>query len=179
MKYTLIFLALITLHLSSFSQNKKKRALPPPPPPVKEIVDLYPDTLSLQEYSSPKLFEWKMNADITLKPGTVFKELIKLTYGVSEVNGFYSQEPLTLKKSKAGRAAMEAKVPKMITSINYYDTTIANGIITLKERGRLVMALKIIYAKSREVTSLKDINSGAVYEAVASDEMPVAVPVTN
>ena len=178
MRNIYIFFALMSLCLNSYSQKKKSRAVPPPP--VKEsIVEFLPDTLSLQEYGLPKLFEWRMNADVTLKPGTDFKELIKLTYGQTEVNSFYSMEPLTLKKSKPGRTNPEVKIPKMITRVNYYDVNISSGIITFKERGRLVMSLKIIYAKNKEVSHLRNMKNGAIYLPVQSDEMPVVAPVTN
>lgn len=175
MKNLFIFLALMTLHFSSYSQKKKRRPIPPPPP-KESVVEFTQDTLSLREYSSPILFQWKMNADTTLKPGTDFKEIIKLTYGQTEVNSFYSLEPLTLKKVKAGKDTPEIKIPKMITRVNYYDAVILNGIVILKERGRLVMSLKIIYDKNKQVRHLKDLKNGAIYLPIPSDEMPVAAP---
>ncbi|TDO20599.1 hypothetical protein [Pedobacter duraquae] len=173
MRKLLIFLVIMTLHLSSYSQKKKTRALPPPVPKDR-LVEFKPDTLSLQEYSLPKLFQWTMNADVTLPAGTVFKELIKLTYGETEVNGYYSQLPLTLKKSKVQQEVLETKVPKMITKVDYYDANISGGIVTLKERGRTIKALKVFYDKNKYVSYLKDLKTGAIYKHIESAEMPVA-----
>lgn len=176
MKNLLIVLAFITLHFSAYSQKKKRKPLPPPPP-VKEQLIYVPDTLSLQQYSSPILFQWTMNADATLPAGTVFKELIKVTYGQTEVNGYYSQAPLTIKKSKLQEEVLETKVPKMITRVDYYDANIADGIVTLKDRGNTIKALKIFYRKDKYPNYLKDLKTGQIYRFVQSDEMPI-VPAT-
>jgi hypothetical protein len=174
MKNLFIFLALITLHFNSYSQKKKSRTVPPPPPA--KVVEFSRDTLSLQEYGLPILFQWKMNADTTLKPGTDFKELIKLTYGQTEVNSFYSLEPLSLRRAKGGKNDLEIKIPKMITRVNYYDVAIVNGVIGFKERGRLVMSLKIVYDKNKQVRHLKNLDNGAIYLPIPSDQQPVVAP---
>lgn len=174
MRNLAIFLALMCLHFSSYSQKKKTRTTPLPPPKP-SIIEFSRDTLTLQQYASPILFQWKMNADTTLKPGTVFKELIKLTYGQTEVNGDYSLQPLTLKKSKPGKAVLESKIPKMITRISYYNAKILNGVVILK--GEKTMSLKIIYDKNKQLNYLKDLDNGAIYRHIPSEEPPVALPV--
>jgi len=174
MKHLFLFSVLITCALNSFSQKKKSRPLPPPVPESKMVLPSQ-DTLSLTEYSSPLLFQWEMNADTALKSGTVFKELIKLKAGETEVNSFYSTEPVTLKKVKAGTTS-EAKIPKMITGINYYDASISKGIVTLAERGRTVLSLKVVYDKNKQVRYLKNIKNGALYRPIPSDPPPVAAP---
>ncbi len=168
-----ILLTLMTLSLSSYSQQKKKRPVPLPPPKA-NIVELSQDTLSLREFSSPILFQWELNADTTLKPGTVFKELIKLTYGRTEVNGDYSTKPVTLKKSKVAKEISDSKIPNTITRISYSDAEILNGIVILK--GERMMSLKIFYDKNKQVSYLKDLDNGAIYWHIQSDEPPVAVP---
>jgi len=173
MKNLIIFLALVCLHFSSYSQKKKARPIPPPPPKA-SVVEFSRDTLSLQQYALPILFQWKMNADTTLKPNTVFKELIKLTYGQTEINGEYSLEPLTLKKSKPGKAVQEIKIPKKITRVGYYDAEISNGVVILK--GERTLSLKIFYDKNMQVSYLKDLANGAIYKNIPSEEQPVTVP---
>lgn len=173
MKNLIIFLALMCLHFSSYSQKKKARSIPPPPPKA-SIVEFSRDTLSLQQYALPILFQWKMNADTTLKPGTVFKELIMLTYGQTEINGEYSLEPLTLKKLKPGKAVPETKNPKKITRVGYYDAEISNGVVILK--GDRTLSLKIFYDKNMQVSYLKDLANGAIYKHIPSDQQPVAAP---
>jgi hypothetical protein len=165
MKKLLPVLILLTLQLNGFSQKKGKRKIPPPVPPYK-TVELSTDTLTLQEYALPILFLWEMNADTTLKPNTVFKELIKLTYGETEVNGNYSLTPLKLKKVNGNKNAREPEVPKMITRISYYQPAIANGVLTLKERGRPAMTLKIVYDKNKQLSHLRDVNTGAIYRHI-------------
>ena len=123
----------------------------------------------------PMLFQWEMNADTLLKAGTVFKELIKLTASETEVNSFYSTEPFTLKKVKPGTTS-EAKIPKMVTGINYYNASLSKGIVTLAERGRTVLSLKVVYDKNKQVKYLKNLNSGALYRPLPSDPGPVAAP---
>jgi len=174
MRNLVFFLALMCFHFSSYSQKKKTRTIPPPPP-KSSIIEFSRDTLSLQQYALPILFQWKMNADTTLKPGTVFKELIKLTYGQTEVNSDYSLQPLTLKKLKPGKAVLENKIPKMITRISYYDVEILNGVVILK--GEKTMSLKIIYDKNKQLSYLKDLDNGAIYRHIPSEEQPVAVSV--
>nr|WP_199082213.1 hypothetical protein [Pedobacter sp. ASV19] len=172
MKNLIIFLALVCLHFSSYSQKKKARPIPLPPP-KESIVEFLRDTLSLRQYALPILFQWKMNADTTLKPNTVFKELIKLTYGQTEINGEYSLEPLTLKKSKPGKAVPEINIPKKITRVGYYDAEISNGVVILK--GERTLSLKIFYDKNMQVSYLKDLASGAIYKHIPSEEHPVTV----
>jgi len=166
----LIILILLTCYFSSYSQKKKKRVIPLPP--YKEQDAPFQDTLSLQDYSSPILFQWEMNADTTLKPGTVFKELIKLTYGRTEVNGYYSEQALTIKKVKGIKNPQEIEIPKMITRVTYYDALISNGIVILK--GSKVMSLKIVYDKNKQVKHLKDLDNGNIYLHIPSDEHPIS-----
>lgn len=78
MRTLVLFLALMCLHFSGYSQKKKTRPIQPPLP-KSSMIEFSRDTLSLQQYALQILFQWKMNANTTLKPGTVFKELIKLT----------------------------------------------------------------------------------------------------
>lgn len=176
MRNLIFFLAFITLPFSGYSQKKNKNKLPSPPP-AENLLVLSTDTLSLQEGAMPILFEWEMNADTTLKPSTVFKELIRLKYNATEVNGTYSLEPLTLKKAKGNRKSVVPEIPKKITAINYYDAAIANGILTLTERGRIVMRLKIGYDKNKQISYLKDLKGKKIYKHIESDEPVLAVPV--
>jgi len=175
MKYLFLFTALIVLHFNSFSQKKKSRA-EPPPPPKESLIEFSEKPFTLQPYSSPILFEWGINADTTLKTGTVFKKVIKLTYEKTEVNGYYSEQEVTLKKSKMGLENSERKIPKLITKVDYYDVEISNGVVIFKERDRKVMALKIIYDKNNRVIRLKDVDIGIVYSRVKSEEHPVVAP---
>lgn len=175
MKYLFLFTAFILLHYNSFSQKKKARP-EPPPPPKESIMEFSEKPFTLQPYSFPILFEWEMNADTTLKTGTVFKKVIKLTYEKTEVNGYYSQQEVTFKKSKTGLENSDRKIPKMITRIDYYDVEILNGVVIFKEGDRKVMALKIIYDKNNLVSRLKDVDDGTVYNRVKSEEHPVAAP---
>lgn len=175
MKYLFLFTALIFLHDNSFGQKKKARA-EPPPPPKESIVEFSEKPFKLQPYSFPILFAWEMNADTTLKTGTVFKIVIKLTYEKTEVNGYYSQQEVTLKKSKMGLEDSELKIPKLITKVDYYDVEILNGVVLFKEGNRKVMALKIIYDKNNLVSRLKDVDDGTVYKRLKSEEHPVAAP---
>lgn len=172
MRNLLIILVLMTCSFSSYSQKKKKNLTPQPP--LMEQAPPFQDSLTLQEYSFPILFQWELNADTTLVPGTVFKELIKLTYGRTEVNGYYSLQPLTLKKVKGIKNAPEIEIPKMITRVTYYDAAISNGIVILK--GSKVMSLKIVYDKNKQVKHLKDLDNGDIYLPIPSDEHPVVAP---
>lgn len=172
MKNLFIVLVLMTCYFSSYSQKRKKSLIPPPP--FKEQVPPVHDSLTLQEFSFPVLFQWKMNTDTTLKPGTVFKELIKLKYGRTEVDGYYSLQPLTLKKAKDILNPPEIEIPEMITRVTYYDAAILNGIVILK--GPRVMSLKIVYDKNKQVKHLKDLDNGNIYLPIASDEHPVVAP---
>jgi len=91
------------------------------------------------------------------------------------VNSFYSTEPFTLKKVKSGTNS-EAKIPKMVTGINYFDASLSKGIVTLTERGRTVLSLKVVYDKNKQVRYLKNIENGALYRPIPSDPPPVVAP---
>ncbi|MFA6246584.1 MAG: hypothetical protein WC615_06565 [Mucilaginibacter sp.] len=109
--------------------------------------------------------------DTTLKAGTVFKEL---TYGRTEVNGYYSELALTQKEVKGSTNPAEIEIPKMFTRVTYYDAAISNGIVILK--GPKVMFLKIVYYKNKQLKHLKDIVNGNIYLSIPSDEHPVVAP---
>ncbi|RBQ02217.1 hypothetical protein [Pedobacter miscanthi] len=175
MKFLFLFTSLIFLHFNSFSQKKKARA-EPPPPPKESLIAFSEKPFKLQPYSFPILFEWEINADTTLKPGAEFKKVIRLTYEKTEVNGYYSQQAVTFKKSTTGLENTERKIPKLITKVDYYDVEIVNGVVIFKERDRLVMTLKIIYDKNNLVIRLKDVDDGTIYKRVKSEEHPVEAP---
>ncbi|RBQ11705.1 hypothetical protein [Pedobacter miscanthi] len=175
MKFLFLFISLIFLHFNSFSQKKKARA-EPPPPPKESLIAFSEKPFTLQPYAFPILFEWEINADTTLKAGTVFKKVIKLTYEKTEVNGYYSQQAVTFKKFGTGLGIPEREIPKLITKVDYYDVEILNDVIIFKERDRKVIALKIIYNKNNLVSRLKDVNDGTVYRRVKSEEHPIEAP---
>lgn len=175
MKFLFLFTALILLHYSSFSQKKKPKAEPLPPPKEK-IVEFSEKPFTLQPYSFPIIFEWEIGADTMLKTGTVFKKVIKLTYGKTEVNSYYSQQEVAFKRKKKGLENSEREIPKLIIKVDYYDVEILNGVIIFKERDRKVMVLKIIYDKNNLVSQLKDMDIGIIYNRVKSEEHPVIAP---
>jgi len=175
MKCVFLFTALIFLHYNSFGQKKKAKA-EPLAPPKESIIEFSEKPFTLQPYSSPILFGWEMNADTTLKQGTVFKKVIKLTYEKIEVNGYYSQQEVALKKSKTDLGNSERVIPRMIKRIDYFDVEILNGVVIFKEGGRKVMALKIIYDKNNLVSRLQDEANGMVYKRLKSEEPPVTAP---
>ncbi|SDH27163.1 hypothetical protein SAMN05421827_120100 [Pedobacter terrae] len=88
--------------------------------------------------------------------------MIKLTYGKTEVNDYYSQQEVTFKRSKKGLENSEREISKLIVKVDYYDVEILNGIIIFKERDRKVMVLKIIYDKNTLVSQLKDMDIGII-----------------
>lgn len=177
MRNLILFLVFITLPFSGFSQKKNPKKRPiPPPVPEEYIAKLSTDTLTLQDGALPVLFLWEMNADTTLNPNTVFKELISLKFGETELNSSYSLETITLKKTKGNKKLPAAVIPKVIVAQNYCDAELSNGILTLKARDKPIMKFRVVYDRNKQLSHLLDLSDNTIYKHIESDEPVIALP---
>lgn len=164
-KYLLLCLTLVATHgyaqTKSAKKAKTKKANIISPPAI-IIQEEYNET----DLSFPQAFAWQINADTTLAPTVVFREVIEISGDHVDSRVSYKDVEVRIKKSEEKDANVEDRISSSIfTKLTQYDAVIDVDILKLIHKdSKAKRTFKIFYDENKKINSLQDLSTKKKYD---------------
>jgi len=164
--FLLLFVVVASQSIAQTKSTKKTRIKRPDiiAPPEIVIPEKYKTSENVPLF--PLAFAWQINADTTLAPNVIFREIIELNGDQVDSRVSFRDVEVKLKKSEQENYNVQNDVLSMFVKLVQYDAKIDQNMLYLTDRkNKILRTFKIFYDQHNHIERLQDLNTKKFYES--------------